>query len=243
MLEPVLRNVKERLLREGVAPRHVNRYVMEMRDHLTDVIQRETQAGLAPPAARAKAMTLLGTESQLVQAMLDRGPQRALAARAPGVAFGLLPIVLMLALTISLGMLSMGWFNPYRDTPLADLPAGIRTLSVAVTALGSYGIGLLLVLGCVVMAVRQRLTSRWVWAGLALVALACGAIGVHVDLLTTVNGAAGGIRGSFIQTALREGNIDLGATAILMATRTLGLLAVSAVLYRILRRRLEYSAA
>jgi hypothetical protein len=243
MHEPVLRNVRERLLREGVAPRHVNRYVTELRDHLTDLIERETKAGLAPTEARAKAMTVLGTESQLVQAMLDRGPRRSLAARAPGVVFGLLPILLMLALTISFGVLSMGWFDAYRDTPLADLPAGIRTLSVAVTVLGSYGFGLLLVLGCVVMAVRQRLTSAWLWAGLALLALACGAIGVHVDLLTTVNGPAGGIRGSFIQTALRDGNIHLGATAILMTVRTLGLLAFAAVSYRVLQKRFEGGVA
>jgi hypothetical protein len=240
MSDSMLRNVRESLLREGIAPRHVNRYVLELRDHLTDLVERECVTGLDREAAYDKAHRVLGTESQLVQAMLDRDPPRSLAARAPWLAFGLLPISALLLLTILLGVLSMGWFDAYRDTSLVDLPASVKTFCVAVTALGSYGIGLLLVLGCVVMAVRQRITSVWIWAGLAGVALTCGATGVHVDLLTTVNGTAGGIRGSFIQTALRGGEIDIGATALLMAARTLGFLAFAAITFRIARQRIEH---
>ena len=191
MHEPVLRNVRERLLREGVAPRHVKRYVMELRDHLADLVDRECNAGLARPAAEAKARAILGTESQLVQAMLDRGAPRSVAARAPWLAFGILPILLLLVLMILLGTVSFGWFAPYRDFPPAELPASIRWLGFATTAVGSYGIGPLLALGCVVIAVRQRLTSRWLWVGLALVALVSGPIGIHIDFLSAVDGAAG----------------------------------------------------
>jgi hypothetical protein len=243
MSDPMLRNVREKLLREGIAPRHVNRYVIELRDHLSDLIERESTTGLDRKAAHVRAHALLGTESQLVQAMLDRGPPRSLAARAPVVAFGLLPIIALVSLTILLGVLSMGWFNPYRDVPLADLPSGISTLSGAITMLGSYGIGLLLVLGCVLTAVRQRLTTPWMWVGLILVTVTCGAIGVHVDLLTTVNGAGGGIRGSFIQTALRGGNIDVSATAILMAARTAGFLGFAVLMLWLLRRRIDQTAS
>jgi hypothetical protein len=243
MHEPVLRNVRERLLREGVAPRHVKRYVMELRDHLTDLIERECHAGLALPEAESKARTILGTESQLVQAMLDRGAPRSLAARAPWLAFGILPILSLLVLMILLGAASFGWFAPYHDSPFTDLPMSIRWLGLAVTALGSYGIGPLLALGCAVIAVRQRLASRWVWAGLALVALASGPIGIHIDFLNAVDGVSGGIRGALTQTVQNGGRLDIGATALLITVRTLGLLAFSALSYRLLRQRFEGSVA
>lgn len=239
MHEPVLRNVRERLLREGVAPRHVKRYVMELRDHLADLVERECNAGLTRPAAEAKARTILGTESQLVQAMLDRGAPRSVAAKAPWLAFGILPILLLLVLMILLGAASVGWFAPYQASPSTELPTSIRWLGLAVTAVGSYGIALLLALGCVVIAVRQRLTSRWVWAGLALVALASGPIGIHIDFLSAVDGATGSIRGALTQTVQDSGRLDIGATALLVAARTLGLLVFSALSYRVLRQRLE----
>jgi hypothetical protein len=243
MHEPVLRNVRERLLREGVAPRHVKRYVMELRDHLADLVERECNAGLARPAAEAKARAILGTESQLVQAMLDRGAPRSVAARAPWLAFGIVPILLLLALMVLLGAASFGWFAPYQDSPSAELPTSIRWLGLVVTAVGSYGIGPLLALGCVIIAVRQRLASRWVWVGLALVALVSGPIGIHIDFLSAVDGATGGIRGALTHTVQNGGRLDPGATAVLIAARTLGLLVFSALAYRVLRQRIEGDVA
>jgi hypothetical protein len=144
---------------------------------------------------------------------------------------------------ILLGAASFGWFAPYHDSPFTDLPMSIRWLGLAVTALGSYGIGPLLALGCAVIAVRQRLASRWVWAGLALVALASGPIGIHIDFLNAVDGVSGGIRGALTQTVQNGGRLDIGATALLITVRTLGLLAFSALSYRLLRQRFEGSVA
>jgi len=41
----LLRELEERLLRAGVAPRHVRRYVAELRDHLADLRAEEERAG------------------------------------------------------------------------------------------------------------------------------------------------------------------------------------------------------
>jgi hypothetical protein len=237
MSDLMLRNVRERLLREGIAPRHVNRYVTELRDHLTDLIHRECGTGVDRPAGEARARSILGTESQLVQAMLDRDPPRSMAAKAPWMTFGILPILALLALLMLLGTASMAWFAPYRDIPLAEMPASIRALRVLVTALGSYGISLILALGCVVVAVRQRLTSGWMWAGLALVAAISGALGLHVEFIN----AAGGIHGSLTQSVSHNGHLDIGATALLVSARALGLLAIATLTLRLLRQRIERS--
>jgi hypothetical protein len=38
--------IRENLLRGGVAPRHVRRYLAELDDHLADLTARETDAGV-----------------------------------------------------------------------------------------------------------------------------------------------------------------------------------------------------
>src|SRR5690348_7687353 len=76
-----LENVRIQLLRAGIPPGHVNRYVRELREHLSDLIERERAKGLSTGDAEAKARALLGTDSQLVQAMVDREPPRSLAAK------------------------------------------------------------------------------------------------------------------------------------------------------------------
>jgi hypothetical protein len=211
--------------------------VRELRDHLTDLIHRECATGVDRPAGEEKARSILGTESQLVQAMLDRDAPRSMAARAPWMTFGILPILLLLALLMLLGTASIAWFAPYRDIPLAEMPAGIRALRVLVTGLGSYGIALMIALGSVLVAVRQRLTSGWMWIGLVLVAVISGALGLHVEFIS----AAGGIRGSLTQSVSHGGHVDIGATAVLMSARALGLLAIATLALRMLRQRIERS--
>ena len=87
-----LENVRDRLLRAGVAPRFAGRYVIELREHLADLTERERKAGLDAAAASERARELLGTDTQLTQAMIETAP-RTLAARAPWAVFGLLPLV------------------------------------------------------------------------------------------------------------------------------------------------------
>src|SRR5689334_9220019 len=88
MPRPSLEHVRSQLLRAGFPPRHVNRYVRELQEHLADLVTREQSIGLTMQEAQAKACTLLGTDAQLVQAMIDRRPPRSLAAKAPWAVFG-----------------------------------------------------------------------------------------------------------------------------------------------------------
>ena len=71
-------NVREQLLEAGIAAGHVNRYIIELREHLADLTSRERANGADPKDAASKARTLMGSDAQLVQAMLDRSPPRAL---------------------------------------------------------------------------------------------------------------------------------------------------------------------
>jgi len=87
----------ETLLRGGVAPRHVRRYLRELDDHLADLTEAQRIAGYDPANAAIRAQAQLGSEAELVAAMLAQPSLRTLAARAPWLVFGLLPPLAALA--------------------------------------------------------------------------------------------------------------------------------------------------
>src|ERR1700720_2457956 len=52
--------LRERLLRAGVAPRHVRRYLAELADHLADLRAEEEGAGRSRADAESAALVRLG---------------------------------------------------------------------------------------------------------------------------------------------------------------------------------------
>lgn len=239
MLQHSFENVRERLLRAGIPPRHVRRYVVELREHMTDLVARERATGLDAHEAEARARTILGTDTQLVQAMIERGAPRSLAAKAPWAVFGILPVTLLVVVIILLHSWSMAFFFPYRALSGAAVPENVRAIGMALTVLGSYVIGPALAAACIAIALRQRLSSRWVWAGLALIALASGPLGVHIQFLLPEGGMPGGIRGSAAPAVYAQGQVDVAATFAMMVARAVVLFALSALAYRMLKRRAE----
>src|ERR1700760_2050316 len=101
-MPPPFESVRERLLKAGVAPRHVHRYVTELREHLADLTQQERSTVLPPDQAAARATLLLGSEEFLAQSMLDKGMPRSLAVKAPFAVFVASPVVLLLAAIIAI---------------------------------------------------------------------------------------------------------------------------------------------
>lgn len=64
--------LRKRLLRAGVAPRHVRRYLAELADHLGDLTNEELHAGRGRADADSAALVRLGTMEELAQAMISR---------------------------------------------------------------------------------------------------------------------------------------------------------------------------
>lgn len=168
--------LREQLLRAGVAPRHVRRYLDELTDHVADLREEEVGAGKAGIDAENAALERLGNAEQLAEAMLARPELRAWSARAPWAVFSVGPVVLLSGLyLIACTLLWTGWqmFLPGRSTPFVPIDgvAGIyfgvgRMLYFGGPVLVGWGIGLL--------AARQRLGLSWPGAGVALVALIGG---------------------------------------------------------------------
>jgi hypothetical protein len=213
----------------------VNRYVRELREHLADLITRERAAGLDAHAAEVKARALLGTDPQLAQAMIDRGAPRSLASRAPWAVFGVGPLVALILITALLAKWFMAFFFPYRELTGAALPENIRTIGSVFNLIGSYAIGPALAAACIVIALRQRLSSRWVWTGLALIALISGPLGFNVQFIAPE--AGGGIRGSIAQTVFEQGRLNGPATLATIGLRAAVLFVLSALTYGVLKQR------
>ncbi len=65
-------DLREKLLRAGVAPRHVRRYLTELNEHLADLIQVQHGTGHTGEEAVLRARAALGTDDDLAGAMINR---------------------------------------------------------------------------------------------------------------------------------------------------------------------------
>jgi hypothetical protein len=221
-------NVREQLLKAGIAAGPVNRYIVELREHLADLTAKERASGAADAPSRAR--TLMGTDAQLVQAMLDRSPPRALAVKAPWAVFGVLPVVAILVvawITVRV-MMSLLW--PVHAQLPAEMPGSYQALIAGVTIFTGYLLGPLLAAACIAVAIRQRLSSAWVWVGLALIALFSGFFTFHAP--TTQHDA---YRAAAI--VMSNGRVDGAATLMLVGARAAMLFALAGTAWRTLKNR------
>lgn len=223
-------NVRDALLKAGIAATHINRYIVELREHLADLTAKERASGLDAREAATKARTIMGSDAQLAQAMLDRSPPRALSVKAPWAVFGVLPVVAIIATSWIVAMIMMRLLLPMRATLPADMPSGYQALLTAVNIVTGYVIGPLLAALCISTALRQRLSSGWVWTGLALIALFSGIFVFHAS-----TGPHDPYRAVGLVTA--NGHVDGAATLTLLAIRAGVLFALAAFAWKVLKDR------
>lgn len=232
-------NVRERLLRAGIPPRFAERYVIELREHLADLTERERTAGLDATAASRRAGELLGTDTQLAQAMIETAP-RALASRAPWAVFGLLPLLTLIALICAIDVSMFRLLEPVH----AAWPGGVPNTYVGIIAAASfvttYVLGPAIVSACIFAAVRQRLSSAWVWIGLGVVALASSLFGFHMSVIPPLGGHPGGASFSVSPSVWIDGHVSAAATLSLVAMRATLLFTIAALVFHYLRRRTIY---
>ena len=90
-------NLEDRLLRGGIAPRHVKRYLRELSEHLADLTAAQRDAGFDAEDAAARARAALGPDQELADAMLKQRDFRSLPARFPWAVFSLVPLLVTIA--------------------------------------------------------------------------------------------------------------------------------------------------
>src|SRR5476651_1843822 len=165
--------VAETLLKGGIAPRHVRRYVRELDEHLDDMTAEQRAAGFDAEDGAIRARARLGDDAELAQAMLEQPGMRSWPARLPWLVFLLLPPVLTAA--IGLALYAAIYFignGAAKITAIVPLPesglVGFSTAAMmAIDVLAVPVAATLLAL----LADRQRLKPLWPLLGIALLLL------------------------------------------------------------------------
>jgi len=195
-----LRNeLRERLLRAGVAPRHVRRYLTELAEHLADLTAEEQRSGRSRTEAESVALTRLGGMESLAKAMIEQRQFRSWCSRVPWATFVLSPLFLLAgAYLVACFILWSGWkiFLPGTSTPFVPINGFAifyfgfgRLLYYSAPVLIGWGIGLI--------TYRQRFKAVWPAVGWVLMALIGGTADVHASR-SAVPGGVGNISMSFV---------------------------------------------
>ncbi len=231
----LLGELRERLLRAGVAPRHVRRYLTELAEHLADLTAEEERAGHSHRDAVSAALVRLGGVDELVRAMTEQRQFLSWSVRAPWAIFALAPLLWLAGLySVALLILWSGWkiFLPAADTPfvpirgLASYYLGIgRLLYFSSPILAGWAMGL--------VAVRQRLTSVWSVAGFCMTAL----IGATVRVQAGRTAVPGGFAHIRIDLTLTPSVQGIGEVLL----HTCVLLSLAALPYLVWRLQRAYS--
>jgi hypothetical protein len=165
--------VAETLLKGGVAPRHVRRYVRELGDHLGDLTERQREAGYDGDDAAIRARASLGDDSELAQAMLNQPGFRSWPARLPWLMFVALPPVLTAGAGLALyaGVYFVG-NNAAKINAMLPVPQDWLTgfSMAAMTAINVLAVPVVAVT-LTWLAERQRLKLSWPLLGIALLLL------------------------------------------------------------------------
>jgi hypothetical protein len=191
-------NLRETLLKGGIAPRHVRRYLAELSEHLDDLIGQQRALGYDGEDAAVRARALLGEDRELTAAMLEQKSLRSLPARAPWLVFGLLPPVA----GIVAGFIAISPLVLIANLLHLVSPGGIqapewyRSLAFAITGAGNVTLGPLLALAFAALAFRQRMALTWPLVAILVIALLDLQLGAH-----------------FPGPNHRGGSITVGATA------------------------------
>lgn len=162
-------SLAEKLSKGGIAPKHVRRYIAELKDHADDLVR----AGVS----EAQAWTQLGSEDHLAQEMLKREDLKTLGARYPRTFFGAGPAAALLLSYVVAVLFMAGivftsrwvvgdqaeevlfWYRPLIDTYCAAV---------------KFGMPVVVGIAFTVLTARGQVTLQWLLVGLAIIAF-CGA--------------------------------------------------------------------
>jgi hypothetical protein len=170
MRDQLSRRSLDRLIRAGIAPRRARRVLREFSEHHADIVAERRALGDGSAEAEAAAVTLLGTERELVANLLSRPDLRSWARRRPGVAFALIP-VLSFAVAFALSLLVMvavvDWRKAQGD-PLNNRSALMYWIGEYGPAFLLWGLPLAAAVMLAVVAARRRESSIWPCIGILM---------------------------------------------------------------------------
>ncbi|WP_294929926.1 permease prefix domain 1-containing protein [uncultured Paracoccus sp.] len=180
-----LPELRERLLRAGVRPGAVSRYLAELRDHHDDLVAEALSDGLSEADATTRARQRLGGIDALARPIETDRRFHGWAGRTPWAVFVLIPVLVHAAAVVSvvLGLIAAARSGhaPGRLAPLLD--AAQYLAGGVIPILGAWLLA--------VIAMRQRSRLVWPLAGAGVLALLSAS--VRLSLTAPVSGQPGEI--------------------------------------------------
>lgn len=167
-------DLREDLLRAGISPRRVNRYVRELSDHHTDLTQYLQSQGHSRHDAECDAMQRLGSHDTLLLPMLADRRFRSIASRWPALVYLGLPLAsqVVLAILAALSLIAAA-STPLRSA-LIDLGSGVAILWLASSVVLSWA--------AIFAAHRRRASMRWPIAAALAVSTLAAAMNIGVTM-------------------------------------------------------------
>jgi len=178
-MRDLVHSLREDLLRAGLSPRHVERYLRELSEHRDDIADHLQKSGLSADVARSQADQRLGDIDALLLPMLTDRRFQSPAARWPALFYLVAPLGVQ-ALLILAGILCL----------VLAATTGMRP---AIAQLGD-GLAMLLLAAPIVitwltlfLARRRRASLRWPLLG----AIAGATLAAGLDLVVMSPAASG----------------------------------------------------
>ena len=169
--------LKERLLRAGIAPRHVRRYIRELRDHFDDLVREEMDTGATRRAAEAAARARIGSDDELSGVMLTRPELRSMTARFPWATFGFGPVLMLTILIVAAVLLEGGFLYSHRafvswrgEVPVTP-PGWVQVSMATWNWLIMYAAPLMLAILLCLLGIRQRSPRHWIMLAVGVVCI------------------------------------------------------------------------
>jgi hypothetical protein len=166
MPENEFASLKERLLRGGIAPRQVERLLLELRTHAAALLDEEMARGQPVEVAQAVARGRLGSDDEIVRKALEQPALKSWGARWPVVVCALLPPVGLLALSVGTLSALVSVVAVGQHLSQASWERGVSLIAWLVL----YGFPILCSFLLVRYTVTRRLGLAWPLIGLLLTA-------------------------------------------------------------------------
>ncbi len=128
MPNPDFDKLHDRLLRSGVAPRHVARAISELRDHVEDIYREAIENGVSREAAMVQASERIGVIESIAQQYRSKPELKCWVYRHPRMARVVLPIACVMILP------AIPFYAGVENAPLLARWCACLLLSALVTA-------------------------------------------------------------------------------------------------------------
>lgn len=166
----------DRLLRAGVRPKTVNRYIAELRDHLDDLTTELEANGLSREVAQQRALSRLGSVETLAIPMVSDRRFHSWAARTPWAVFLIAPFVGYGVIVALLAVALVSATSP------GTAPDWFGAVGRAAGHFAAFVAPLILAWTLAFMALRQRSPALWPLIGMGLTIITAAVTELQVKL-------------------------------------------------------------